>query len=36
MVRAYHGKPATAPGPLPGQGGWLIQGTTVSSIFSIL
>ena len=36
MVRAYHGKPATAPGPLPGQDGWLIKGTTVSSIFSTL
>ena len=31
MIHAYHGKPATAPGPLPGQHGWLLQGTTVST-----
>jgi len=36
MVRTYHGKPATAPGPLPGHNGWLIQGTTVSPIISTL
>jgi hypothetical protein len=36
MVHTYHGKPATAPGPLPGQHGWLLQGTTVSQIYSTL
>jgi hypothetical protein len=36
MIHTYHGKPATAPGPLPGQHGWLLQGTTVSQIYSTL
>jgi hypothetical protein len=36
MIHTYHGRPAIAPAPLPGQHGWLLQGTTVSQIYSTL